>query len=172
MEFTLCMRVAAEYLGERKVILFSYRSPNDELTILRESSGQFGLHMGGRSVMFALPDLSTFGSHLCVTWESTFGLAAFWINGKRSIRKIYNVRHVLQPGGTAMLGQDQSAQTMSEKQHRRFVGEITDLYMWDYVLQPQDIKNVFQMHDFPRGNIFDWKTLSYKIKGNVKVLPK
>uniref|UniRef100_A0ACB8FP11 Uncharacterized protein n=1 Tax=Sphaerodactylus townsendi TaxID=933632 RepID=A0ACB8FP11_9SAUR len=38
MEFTLCMRVAVEHLGERKVILFSYQSPNDELRILRESS--------------------------------------------------------------------------------------------------------------------------------------
>ncbi|XP_077196910.1 uncharacterized protein LOC143838891 [Paroedura picta] len=172
MEFTLCMKVSAEYLGERKVILFSYHSPNDELRILRESSGHFGMHMGGRSVMFALPDLSAFGSHLCVTWESTFGLATFWINGKRSIRKIYNVGHVLQPGGTAVLGQDQSVQTASEKQNRRFVGEIADLYMWDYVLQPQDIENVFQMHDFPSGNIFDWKILSYKIKGNVRVLPE
>ncbi|XP_048355837.1 pentraxin fusion protein isoform X1 [Sphaerodactylus townsendi] len=172
MEFTLCMRVAVEHLGERKVILFSYQSPNDELRILRESSGNFGLHMGGRNVTFALPDLNTFGSHLCVTWESTFGLVTFWINGKPSIRKIYNVGHVLQPGGTAVLGQDQSAQTMSEKQNRRFVGEIRDLYMWDYVLQSRDIENVFQMHNFPRGNIFDWKILSYKIKGNVRVLPQ
>ncbi|XP_062991051.1 pentraxin fusion protein-like [Elgaria multicarinata webbii] len=172
VEFTLCMRVAVEDLGERKVILFSYRSQNDQLRILREAKGRFGFHMGSQSVMFALSDLSTLGSHICVTWASEFGLTAFWMNGKRSIRKVHNVGHVLQSGGIAMLGQDQGAQSMSEQQEQRFVGEIMDLYMWDYVLKPNEIQDVFQDHQFPRGNIFDWTILSYKITGNVMVLPK
>ncbi|XP_034982944.2 C-reactive protein-like [Zootoca vivipara] len=172
MEFTLCMRVSVEAVSDRKVILFSYRSQKDELRILREAKGCFGLHMGGQSVMFALPDLSTLGSHMCVTWEAEYGLTAFWVNGKRSIRKVHNVGHIVQSGGTAMLGWDQSAQNASEQQERRFVGEITDLYMWDYVLKSQDIQDVFQLRQFPRGNIFDWKMLSYKITGNVLVLPK
>ncbi|XP_063164582.1 C-reactive protein-like [Candoia aspera] len=172
MEFTLCMRVAVEYLGEHKIILFSYHSQSDELRILREAMGHFGLHMGGKSVMFTLPDLSTLGSHMCVTWESVFGLTAFWMNGKSSIRKVYNMGHILQSGGTAILGQDQGAQNMSDQQKCRFVGEITDLFMWDYVLKSRDIQKVFQAHEFPKGNIFDWKTLSYKIIGNVMVLPK
>ncbi|XP_032077904.1 pentraxin fusion protein-like isoform X2 [Thamnophis elegans] len=172
MEFTLCMRIAVEYLGEHNIILFSYLSQSDELRILREAMGHFGLHMGGRSVRFALPDLSPLGSHICVTWESVFGLTAFWMNGKSSIRKVYNMGHILQAGGTAMLGQDQGAQNVSDQKKAYFVGEITDLYMWDYVLKSHDIQKVFQAHEFPSGNIFDWKILSYKIRGNVMVLPK
>ncbi|XP_053112213.1 uncharacterized protein LOC128327440 [Hemicordylus capensis] len=172
MEFTLCLRVVVEHLDEGKIIIFSYHSQDDELRILRERAGQFGLHMGGQSVTFALPDLSTLGSHLCVTWESEFGLTAFWMNGKRSVRKVHNVGHILQPGGTVMLGQNQGAEDMPEQQKWRFVGEITDLYMWDYVLKSHDIQAVFQSHQFPSGNIFDWKILSYKIIGNVMVLPK
>uniref|UniRef100_A0A8C6Y4N5 Pentraxin family member n=1 Tax=Naja naja TaxID=35670 RepID=A0A8C6Y4N5_NAJNA len=171
-EFTLCMRIAVEYLDEQKIILFSYYSQSDELRILREAMGYFGLHTGGKSVRFALPDLSTLGSHICVTWESVFGLTAFWVNGKSSIRKVHNKGHILQAGGTAMLGQDQGAQNMSDQQKPYFVGEITDLYMWDYILKSHDIQKVFQAHEFPRGNIFDWKILSYKIIGNVMVLPK
>ncbi|XP_039210085.1 pentraxin fusion protein-like isoform X1 [Crotalus tigris] len=172
MEFTLCMRVAVEYLDEHRIILFSYHSQNDELRILREAMGHFGLYMGGRSVRFALPDLSTLGSHICVTWESAFGLTAFWMNGKSSIRKVHNMGHILQAGGTAMLGRDQGAQNMPDQQKPHFVGEISDLYMWDYVLKSHDIEKVLQAHEFPRGNIFDWKILSYKIIGNVMVLPK
>ncbi|KAM3832891.1 C-reactive protein-like [Vipera latastei] len=172
MEFTLCMRVAVEYLDGHRIILFSYHSQSDELRILREAMGHFGLHMGGRSVRFALPDLSTLGSHICVTWESAFGLTAFWMNGKSSIRKVYNMGHILQAGGTAMLGRDQGAQNMSDQQRPHFVGEISDLYMWDYVLKSHDIEKVLQAHEFRRGNIFDWKILSYKIIGNVMVLPK
>lgn len=172
MEFTLCMRIAVEYLDEQKIILFSYHSQSDELRILHETMGHFGLHMGGRSVRFALPDLSPLGNHICVTWESVFGLTAFWMNGKSSIRKVHNMGHILQAGGTAMLGRDQGAQNMSDQQKPHFVGEITDLYMWDYVLKSHDIQKVFQAHEFPRGNIFDWKILSYKIRGNVMVLPK
>ncbi|XP_015673157.1 pentraxin fusion protein, partial [Protobothrops mucrosquamatus] len=172
MEFTLCMRVAVEYLDEHRIILFSYHSQSDELRVLREAMGHFGLHMGGRSVRFALPDLSTLGSHICVTWESAFGLTAFWMNGKSSIRKVHNMGHILQAGGTAMLGRDQGAQNMPDQQKPHFVGEISDLYMWDYVLKSHDIEKVLQAHEFPRGNIFDWKILSYKIIGNVMVLPK
>nr|XP_020643527.1 pentraxin fusion protein-like [Pogona vitticeps] len=172
MEFTLCMRVAVEDLGERKVILFSYHSQNDELRIFREGKGRFSLYMGGQNVMFALPDLSTLGSHICVTWESKLGLTAFWMNGQRSIRKVHNVGHILQSGGTAILGQDQGVQSMSEQEERRFVGEITELYMWDYVLKSSDVQDVFQVRQFPKGNIFDWKMLSYKITGSVKVLPR
>lgn len=84
---------------------------------------------------------------------------------------MHNVGHILQPGGTVMLGQDQGAQTVSEQQKQRFVGEITDLYMWDYVLKSLDIQNVFQIRQFPSGNIFDWTILSYKIRGKVMVLP-
>ncbi|XP_026548984.1 pentraxin fusion protein-like [Notechis scutatus] len=171
-EFTLCMRIAVEYLDEHKIIIFSYHSQSDELRILREAMGYFGLHMGGRSVRFALPDLSTLGSHICVTWESVCGLTAFWINGKSSIRKVHNKGHILQAGGTAMLGRDQGAQNMSDQQKPYFVGEITDLYMWDYILKSHDIQKVSQAHEFPRGNIFDWNILSYKIIGNVMVLPK
>lgn len=166
------MRVTVEYLDDGKIILFSYRSQNDQLRILRESKGQFALHMGGQSVTFALPDLSTLGSHLCVSWESEFGLTAFWMNGRRSVRKVYNVGHILQPGGTTMLGQDQDSESASKQQKCRFVGEITDLYMWDYVLKTFDIEAVFQVHKFPSGNIFDWNILSYKITGHVLVLPK
>ncbi|KAF7248898.1 Pentraxin fusion protein, partial [Varanus komodoensis] len=172
MEFTLCMRVAAEDLGERKVILFSYYSQSDHLRIVREAKGCFGFHMGGRSVMFALPDLSTLGSHICVTWASELGLTAFWMDGKRSIWKVHCMGHILQSGGTTMLGQDQGAKRISEQQEQRFLGEITDLHMWDYVLKSHDIQEVFQARQFPRGNIFDWKILSYKITGNVMVLSK
>ncbi|XP_070606983.1 C-reactive protein-like isoform X1 [Erythrolamprus reginae] len=172
MAFTLCMRIAVEYLDEHKIILFSYQSQSDELRILHEAAGHFGLHMGSRSVRFALPDISPLGSHICVTWESVFGLTAFWRNGKSSIRKVYNKGHILQAGGTAMIGRDQGAQNMSDKQKPHFVGEITDLYMWNYVLKSYDIQKVFQAHEFPSGNIFDWKILSYKIRGNVMVLPK
>ncbi|XP_053885703.1 pentraxin fusion protein-like [Malaclemys terrapin pileata] len=171
--FTLCMKVASELPPNREIILFSYRTTYyDELNVWQEFNGTFSLYLSGPGVHFTLPKLNTFGSHMCVTWESKSGLTAFWVNGERSLRKVLRPGHRIQPQGIVMLGQDPDTFWGSFEKAQSFVGEISDLYMWDHVLSPSIIQNVYLDHSFPKGNIFDWKSLSYKCTGNVIVPSK
>uniref|UniRef100_A0A8C6T6Y4 Pentraxin family member n=1 Tax=Neogobius melanostomus TaxID=47308 RepID=A0A8C6T6Y4_9GOBI len=141
--FTLCMRVATELPEERQIILFAYRTPDyDELNV-------------GDGAFFHLPPLGTFRTSLCLSWESRTGLAAFWYEGKRSTYQVYKPGHTIRPKGTAQ---------------QSFVGELTDLNMWDYVLSRSMIQAWHYRHKIPKGNIFDWATVSYDLSGNVMVV--
>ncbi|XP_067233459.1 C-reactive protein-like [Chanodichthys erythropterus] len=175
--FTLCMRVAMEPQGERDVILFAYCTPGyDELNVWREKDGQVSLylHSSYEAAFFRLPPLSIFQTHLCVTWDSKTGLAAFWVDGRRSVYQLYRKGHSILPGGTVLLGQDPdicTGSTMFFDPEQSFVGEITDVKMWNHVLPGKQIKAVYsnQEPNVTKGNVFDWDTIKYEISGNVIV---
>ncbi|XP_009295908.2 C-reactive protein 6 isoform X1 [Danio rerio] len=172
--FTLCMRVATELLGERSVILFAYRTSEvDELNVWRRKNGSVGLFIQTSSnpASFYLPPLSTFQTHLCVSWKSATGLTAFWVDGRRSLYQIYKKDASVRPGGTVLLGQDPDSYVGSFDANQCFIGEITDVKLWDYVLSEIQIKALYSNQDplVAAGNVFDWNTVKYDVVGNVTV---
>nr|AZZ09396.1 putative c-reactive protein [Ctenopharyngodon idella] len=171
--FTLCMRVAMELQGEREIILFAYRTTDyDELNVWREKDGRLSFYLSGNGALFSLPPLSTFQTHLCVTWDSATGLSAFWVNGRRSVFQLYRKGHSVRPGGTVLLGQDADKYLGGFDAEQSFVGEITDVKMWDHVLSGSQIKAVYSNQEpyVPKGNVFDWSTIKYETRGNVLVV--
>uniref|UniRef100_A0A8C1IJC1 Pentraxin family member n=1 Tax=Cyprinus carpio TaxID=7962 RepID=A0A8C1IJC1_CYPCA len=171
--FTLCMRVAMELQGERETILFAYRTGGyDELNVWREKDGRLSFYLSGSGAFFNLPALSTFRTHLCLTWDSETGLSAFWMNGHRSTFQLYRKGHSISPGGTVLLGQDPDNYLGAFEVEQSFVGEITDVHMWDHVLSGSQIKAVYSNQEpyVPKGNVFDWNTIKYEINGSVLVV--
>ncbi|XP_059180835.1 C-reactive protein [Centropristis striata] len=169
--FTLCMRVATELPEERQIILFAYRTADyDELNVWREKDGRVSFYMSGDGTFFHLPPITTFRTSLCLTWESRTGLAAFWVEGKRSTYQVYKPGHTIRPHGTVLLGQDPDKHLGGLEAVQSFVGEITDLNMWDFVLSRSMIQAWHYGHKVPKGNIFDWGTIEYELNGNVIVV--
>ncbi|XP_077323573.1 uncharacterized protein LOC143958005 isoform X2 [Lithobates pipiens] len=170
-EFTICLRVSTELSGHREVLLFSYHTDRDELNVWREVDGTLSLYLGSSSLAakFSLPGLNTFGTHICVTWESSSGLTAFWFDGKRSASKGYRKGHHVLPGGRVILGQDQDTFGSSFDAKQSLVGEISDVQLWNYVLPPQAIKEVYEGKSKSLGNIINWKSIKYTVYGNVLV---
>ncbi|XP_048030443.1 pentraxin fusion protein-like isoform X3 [Megalobrama amblycephala] len=174
--FTLCMRVAMEPQGQRaKIILFAYHTPQyDELDVWRERDGRVSLSLSGDRVLFHLPPLSSFHTHLCVTWDSATGLSAFWVNGERGVYQLYKKGHSVRPGGTVLLGQNPTAYVGGFDASQSFVGEISDVNMWDHVLSGSEIKNVYSGQIgrpyVRRGNMIDWDTVNYEITGHVIIV--
>ncbi|KAJ8374161.1 hypothetical protein SKAU_G00047410 [Synaphobranchus kaupii] len=170
--FTLCMKLATELKGKREIILFAYRTGDfDELNVWRELDGRYSFYLSGEGVFFDIPQLNTFKTQLCITWESTTGLSAVWLDGKRSVRKVYKSGHTIRPNGTVILGQDPDNYVGGFDAAQSFVGEISDVNMWDYVLPESQIKALYSCstRHVPRGNIFDWETIEYQIRGKVFV---
>ncbi|RXN21833.1 pentraxin fusion -like protein [Labeo rohita] len=176
-EFTLCMRVATELQGEREIILFAYRTQDyDELNVWRENDGRLSLYLqsSGNGALFYLPPLSTFQTHLCITWDSATGLAAFWVDGRRSVSQLYRKDHSINPDGTILLGQDPDNYVGSFEARQSFVGEITDVHMWDHVLSATEIKAVYSNQEpyVPKGNVINWNTVKHEIIGDVLAVKK
>ncbi|KAK9952992.1 hypothetical protein ABG768_017018 [Culter alburnus] len=142
------------------------------LVLTKDGRVSLYLHSSGDGVYFHLPPLSIFQTHLCVTWDSVTGLSAFWVDGWRSSFQLYRKGHSVLSGGTILLGQDPDACTGSVgsfEAEQSFVGEISDVKMWDYVLPGSQIKAVYSNQEpyVPKGNVFDWNTIKYETRGNV-----
>nr|XP_020460533.1 pentraxin fusion protein-like [Monopterus albus] len=171
--FTLCMRVATELKGEREVILFAYRTPSsDELNVWRELNGRLSLYLSGDPVMFDVPQLGALETHLCVTWDSSSGATTLFMDGKKSLTKIYRKGHAISPSGRVVLGQDLDSFQGGFDIKQSFVGEICDVNMWDSVLSDSNIQDIFSGKRVPRGNVFDWEITELQIHGEVDVVKR
>ncbi|XP_028675001.1 pentraxin fusion protein-like isoform X2 [Erpetoichthys calabaricus] len=169
--FTLCMCVASELHLLRETVLFSYYNSGDALNLWVEY-GKFNFYLlHSNPVSFRLPQLNSFWTNLCVTWESSSGLTAIWVDGKSSGRKVYRQGHEVQDGGIVILGQDQDNPGNEFDKKQSFIGEITSVHLWDYVLPSDELCLVSQGHTEPKGNVIDWNTVGYEARGNVLIKP-
>ncbi|XP_042249364.1 pentraxin fusion protein-like [Thunnus maccoyii] len=167
------MRVATELSCKREVILFAYRTPNaDELNVWREQDGRLSLYLRSSSeaVHFQVPQFGALETHLCVTWDSSSGATALFLDGRRSLTKIYKMGHRVQSGGRVILGQDLDSYWGSFEAKQSFVGEISDVNMWDSVLPDSTIQRMSSGNREPRGNVFEWEAIQFEIHGGATVL--
>ncbi|KAM4535560.1 C-reactive protein-like [Fundulus diaphanus] len=165
--FTLCMRVATELSGRREIILFAYRTRHyDELNVWRELDGRLSFYLTGNPVLFQVPGLGALQTHLCVTWDSSSGAAALFIDGRKSLTKIYRKGHTIREGGRVVLGQDLDNYLGGFDVRQSFVGEISDVNLWDYVLSDTAVQDMVTAK-ITRGNVLDWETVEFRPNGEV-----
>ncbi|XP_053194142.1 pentraxin fusion protein-like [Scomber japonicus] len=173
--FTLCMRLATELPSEREIILFTYRTPEaDELNLWRLKDGSVGLYLStsadSDSVNFHIPHLGALETHLCATWDSSTGATALFVNGRKSLTKIYKPGHTMRPKGKVAIGQDFDSYGGHFDAKQSFVGEMSDVNMWDSVLSDSTIHGMSSGMRVPRGNVLDWESSKLKSHGGAKVL--
>lgn len=131
---------------------------------------RLSFYLAGEGVFFEVPQLGALQTHLCATWDSSSGAAALFMDGRRSLTKIYKKGHTVRPGGTVLLGQDPDSYVGAFDAKQSFVGEICDVNMWDSVLPDSTIQDMHSGKRVPRGNVFDWETTVLKIRGEVEVV--
>ncbi|XP_060708553.1 mucosal pentraxin-like [Hemiscyllium ocellatum] len=167
--FTLCLRAASE--AKRGYSLFSYATAtkDNELLLWHNENTKLSLRLDTDLLDFDLPELDAQLRHICVTWDSLTGLITFWINGARSLRKVGHQGGVVAGGGMVILGQEQDQEGGGFDRQQSFVGELTDVNLWDHVLSPTDIKVLNRGCHLAGGNIINWATVEYESKGIVNI---
>eukprot|EP00079_Xenopus_tropicalis_P019614 XP_012809482.1 PREDICTED: MGC107876 protein isoform X1 [Xenopus tropicalis] len=110
--------------------------------------------------------------HTCMTWDSESGVVQPWINGKLYPRTVIKQRLQIDSETSIMLGQEQDSYGGRFDVSQCFVGEISNVHMWDYVLTQEDIQKVMAGKNDLNGNIINWRSLQYEIIGDVTVQPK
>ncbi|XP_077327315.1 uncharacterized protein LOC143962145 [Lithobates pipiens] len=108
--------------------------------------------------------------HICVTWDSDTGVVQLWVNGKLYPRRVSMKGSSIVAETSIVLGQEQDSFGGKFDEKQSLVGELSDVHMWDYVLTPEDIKKVISGGH--NGNVINWLSLYYEIKGEVLVQPK
>ncbi|CAJ0942487.1 unnamed protein product, partial [Ranitomeya imitator] len=100
--------------------------------------------------------------HTCVTWDSETGVIQLWINGKLYPRRVSQKGFSYTPEMKIILAQDQDSFGGGFESKQSFIGEISDVHMWDYVLTPENIQKV--VADDYTGNVINWRSLNFEIK--------
>ncbi|XP_040203102.1 uncharacterized protein LOC120933773 [Rana temporaria] len=172
---TVCLRSYSEL--SRPYTLFSIATPRyaDAFFIYFEPPYTYKVFINSVGAAFSPKWKSFYWRHICVTWDSSYEGAYLWLNGKisserGSIRQNNNYAYHIDAESSIVLGQDQDSFGGGFDAFQSLVGEISDVHMWDYVLTAEDIQKVLSgdLH----GNVINWKSLRFEIKGEVLVTPK
>ncbi|XP_041735502.1 serum amyloid P-component [Coregonus clupeaformis] len=166
---TVCLRYFTDV--KRAFSIFSMAtptSPNDFL-LFKKSNGDMDLNVRNVASTFTgLPGEQNMWMSLCGSWDSVTGLSQVWLNGKPSARKMgYSAGNVLNGKPIIILGQEQDAYGGNFDKGQAFIGHLSDVHMWNYVLSPCEIQRFTSDLNFTPGNVLNWRSLEYTIDGLV-----
>ncbi|XP_030628148.1 serum amyloid P-component-like [Chanos chanos] len=167
---TVCLRFFTDLSNSQTLFSLATRSHADGFVLFRRSQGHYQLYLADTGVDFyGLPDKLIHWNSLCVTWDSSTGLSQLWVNGEASSRK------ALHPGGSIIgtpsiiLGQDQDSYGGGFHTYDCFVGQLSDVHMWDRILSPCEVMKYTDYMSFPPGNMLNWQNLEFSRQGYVVV---
>ncbi|XP_061461775.1 serum amyloid P-component-like [Rhineura floridana] len=171
--FTVCLSFFTDLTRQFSLFSASSRQHDNEILLLRLPD-EFYIYVGGETLTYKVPSLtekirSLHWETACATWESATGIVQLWLGGqplpRKGVAKGYRVKTDL----VVMLGQDQDSYGGSLDAGQSFVGEMADVYMWDSVLPPEQLRR-FQKDTIPTP-LVDWAALKFEIKGYVVMEP-
>lgn len=167
---TVCVRYFTELT--RFFTIFSLATPSlDNAVALYRHPGSSEVELGVRNLHTKFKGLEfklNRWQSVCATWDAASGLVQVWLDGKPSTMKFLTNSNITGPI-IIVLGQDQDSFGGGFDIKQSFVGMMTDVHMWDYVLSPLHIDNYSQRFNFPAGNILNWRSIEFQVTGRILV---
>ncbi|XP_061531581.1 serum amyloid P-component-like isoform X2 [Phycodurus eques] len=141
------------------LVLFKINTDNVMRFIARDSSADF------LSLSFPPNSWHT----MCSTWNSENGVAQLWVDGKPTVKRFVHSGQPISGKPITILGQEQDTYGGGFDATQSFIGMISRLHMWDYVISPNEIQRYEEDSNFTPGNVFNWRALDFEITGNILV---
>ncbi|KAM3918962.1 serum amyloid P-component-like [Leptodactylus fuscus] len=169
-EASICMRFHSNLTRQYSLFSMSTQSKVKAFALYYdpESNNEFLLSVSDSSQVYTLQgnDFTQWTS-LCATWNSSvWGL---FINGKYYKSDLVpNVRISGDP--CIVIGQAQNKHCGGFNELESFVGEMTDINMWDKALTDENMMDYFADNEMS-GNVINWKALNYTLHGEVTIKP-
>ncbi|KAJ6657053.1 hypothetical protein lerEdw1_003054 [Lerista edwardsae] len=173
ISFTVCLRHATDLTRGHSLFSYNTKKQDNELLLFKPNANQYRLYVGGTYVTFKAPEkeISRPGEvHVCASWESATGIAELWLDGKLLPRKGLKRGYAIGQDASIVLAQEQDSFGGCFDVNQSFVGEISDVYMWESVLTPEEVALVGN-DGVLSGYLIDWRLLDYEAKGYVVVKP-
>ncbi|KAM7319810.1 hypothetical protein ACRRTK_021493 [Alexandromys fortis] len=153
-------------------ISYALDGDKDNTFLLTDYNG-WVLYVNGKEKITNCPSVND-GSwhHIAITWTSTGGVWRVYIDGKLSDSGTgLSIGKAIPGGGALVLGQEQDKKGEGFNPAESFVGSISQLNLWDYVLSPQQVKSLASScpEELSRGNVLAWPDFLSGITGKVKV---
>ncbi|XP_005992292.1 mucosal pentraxin-like [Latimeria chalumnae] len=172
--FTICLRFNTSLTRSYSLFSFATSAYYNDILLWSNNQRRYSIYVHNSYVSFTIPNgRSTTGwPHFCGTWESDTGKAELWLNGKSLGTKTLRRGSTVKSNPSIIIGQEQDSFGGSFQQSQSFVGNITDVHMWDYVISSCKIKSARYGSSCAKGNLIDWDTVTFHKSGNVITEPK
>uniref|UniRef100_A0AAY4EZH0 Pentraxin family member n=1 Tax=Denticeps clupeoides TaxID=299321 RepID=A0AAY4EZH0_9TELE len=174
---TVCTRVLFEPTCEGFSTVFSYSAQAfiNEFQLRAQVMDGDGIQLalfvhGEHSALHPVIDNDASWHSVCVSWASSGGAWALWVDGVE--------RHEgtnLYPGksiggdGVFIVGQEQDTYGGSLKAADSFCGSVTELHIWNRVLNASEIKAMEkECSPLTSGLLFKWNASALEMEGNSK----
>ncbi|KAI4879122.1 hypothetical protein NFI96_014829 [Prochilodus magdalenae] len=170
---TLCMwlRPAQSILGTG----FSYAVPEQshELVLQQLVHGPMEFIINNEVAQFTLNLTAGEWQHVCVSWNRRAGVWHAYLGGKlKGEGKDLAIRHSIRPGGTLVLGQEQSSMGgLRFVASRALIGDISQFNMWDRVLTHAELNALAHCSTGMMGNVIPWNSREVDVFGGVTKQP-
>ncbi|XP_066497909.1 neuronal pentraxin-2-like [Hoplias malabaricus] len=111
--------------------------------------------------------------HVCVSWNRRAGVWHAYLGGKmKGEGKDLATRHSIRPGGTLVLGQEQSSMGgLRFVASRALVGDLSQFNLWDRVLTHAELEALAHCSTGMLGNIVQWNSREVEVFGGVTKQP-
>uniref|UniRef100_A0A671P9Q3 Neuronal pentraxin-2-like n=1 Tax=Sinocyclocheilus anshuiensis TaxID=1608454 RepID=A0A671P9Q3_9TELE len=103
--------------------------------------------------------------HMCVSWNRRAGSWHAYLGGKLKIEgSDLATRHSIRPGGTLILGQEQSSMGgLRFEASRSMVGELSDFNIWDRPLSHTELSALAHCSTGMLGNVVPWTSREVEV---------
>ncbi|KAM4567774.1 female protein-like [Fundulus diaphanus] len=162
---TVCQRSFTDL--ERTHLLFSLSTPtytNGFLVLWHGSDKELAIYTRNAYAVFGKLDYKQNAWHsVCTTWDSASGLVQMWLDGRPSTKKFTSSGSTIKGNPIIILGQEQDTHGGGFDIKQSFVGMMSDVHMWDYILSPCEIQKYVDERNFTPGNVLNWRAMDFQI---------
>ncbi|KAI8520996.1 hypothetical protein Bbelb_007500 [Branchiostoma belcheri] len=162
--FTLCVHMRSNMDSSDSISLVSYavQQDNNELVLFLHGSLQLVLQTGPGVDMADPPVWDGEWHTICTTWRSSDGAWQLYVDGVLTASGSgFRVGGRVRAGGTLIIGQEQDVVGGGFDANQSFIGDLSEVHLWDNVLSPAEIAADCSYH----GNVIDWDTTNIDVFG-------
>ncbi|KAF7204725.1 neuronal pentraxin-2b [Nothobranchius furzeri] len=165
--FTLCMWVkssASPGIGTP----FSYGVPGqaNEIVLIEWGNNPIELLINDKVAQLPLEVRDGKWHHICISWTTRDGQWEAYQDGERKgAGDNLAAWHPIKPGGVIILGQEQDVVGGRFDAGQAFVGELSQVNVWDRVLKPGEIQSMANCSSYLPGNVIPWLSSNVEVFG-------
>uniref|UniRef100_A0A8C2IBQ0 Carbonic anhydrase 6 n=1 Tax=Cyprinus carpio TaxID=7962 RepID=A0A8C2IBQ0_CYPCA len=164
--FTACTNVRILPTPDLTVLSYSTERENELMITL---GTEVGLWIGDEFVNLPFEHQSNDWTNYCFTWASHTGGVELWVNGLVGKERYIRAGYTIPAGGDLILGKDQDG-LLGISDSDAFVGHMTDVNVWDYVLTAAEIKEQMLCDNGKmKGNVLSWGITPLSLYGGVQL---
>ncbi|XP_052833673.1 sushi, von Willebrand factor type A, EGF and pentraxin domain-containing protein 1 [Octopus bimaculoides] len=148
----------------------SYATPLEQNALTVIDYNEFTLYINGKSETTDVVANDGLWHHIAVTWSMVDGSWEIYLDSK-IINQAKNLSKAQQIEGNGLLvvGQEQDSMGGGFNSRESFIGELGQINLWDYKLDPAKFKAMLTSCD-EFGNVVSWPSFQSGLRGRVKSL--